>query len=71
MLALHMRRLDMTVKEQVQKLIEELPEECTVEDVQHQLYVIEKIRKGLKSVDEGRGIPHEEVRKRFASWQNE
>jgi predicted transcriptional regulator len=57
----------MTVKEQVRKMIEQLPEECSVEDVQYQLYVIEKVRRGLKSIDTGRGIPHDEVRKRFAS----
>jgi len=59
----------MTVKEQVQKIIDQMPDECTVEDVQHQLYVIEKIRKGIKSIDEGRGIPHDEVRRKFAPWR--
>jgi len=59
----------MTVKEQVRKMIDELPDKCTVEDVQYRLYVIEKIRKGLKSIDKGRGISHEEVRRRFASWR--
>lgn len=58
----------MTVKEQVQKLIERLPEECTLEDVQHQLYLIEKVRSGLKSIDEGRGIGHEDVRRRLGTW---
>jgi hypothetical protein len=61
------RRPNMTVKEQVRKMLEKLPDECSVEDVQHQLYVIEKVRRGLKSIDEGRGIPHDNVRKQFAS----
>jgi predicted transcriptional regulator len=59
----------MTVKERVRKIVEQLPEECSVEDVQHQLYVIEKVRRGLKSIEEGRGISHDEVRKRFAPWR--
>jgi predicted transcriptional regulator len=58
----------MTVKEQVRKMIEQLPDECSVEDVQYQLFLIEKVRRGLESIDEGKGIPHEQVRKRFASW---
>jgi predicted transcriptional regulator len=58
----------MTVKEQVRKMIEQLPDECSVEDVQYQLFLIEKVRRGLKSIDEGKGIPHDRVRKRFASW---
>ena len=56
----------MTVKEQVRKMIEQLPDECSVEDVQYQLFLIEKVRRGLKSIDEGKGIPHEQVRKQFA-----
>ena len=56
----------MTVKEQVRKMIEQLPDECSVEDVQYQLYLIEKVRRGLKSIDAGKGIPHDQVRKRFA-----
>ena len=59
----------MTVKQHVRKMINQLPDECTVEDVQHQLYVIEKIRKGLQSIDEGRGIPHEDVKRRLATWR--
>jgi predicted transcriptional regulator len=61
--------LTMTVKDQVRKIIDQMPEECTVEDVQHQLYLIGKVQKGLKSIDEGRGIPHEDVRRQFASWR--
>lgn len=57
----------MTVKEQIQKMVEQLPEECSVEDVQYQLYVIDKVRRGLKSIDEGKGIPHDQVRKQFAT----
>jgi hypothetical protein len=37
--------------------------------VQHQLYVIEKVRKGLKSIDEGHGISHDTVRRRLAAWR--
>ncbi len=55
----------MSVKEQIRKMIEQLPDECSVEDVQYQLYLIEKVRRGLKSIDEGKGISHEEVRKQF------
>ena len=59
----------MTVKEQVRKIIDQLPDECSLEDVQYQLYLAEKVRNGLKSIDEGKGIPHDEVRRRFAAWR--
>jgi len=58
----------MTVKDQVKQMLDRMPDECSVEDVQYQLYLIEKVRRGLKSIEEGRGIPHEQVRKQFAPW---
>jgi len=51
----------MTVKDQICKMLDQLPDECSVEDVQYQLYLIEKVRRGLKSIDEGKGIAHELV----------
>ncbi|HSV12631.1 MAG TPA: hypothetical protein VLI90_00115 [Tepidisphaeraceae bacterium] len=56
------------VKEQVRALLEHLPDDCTVEDVQYRLYVLERIRRGLESIDRGEGIPHEEVKRRMAQW---
>jgi len=56
----------MTVKEQVRRMIDQMPDECSMEDVQYQLYLIEKVRRGLKSIDEGKGISHDHVRKQFA-----
>lgn len=55
----------MTVKEQVLKMLQQLPDECSVEDVHYQLYLIEKVRRGLKSIDEGKGISHEQVRQQL------
>ncbi len=36
-----------SAKEEVQLLLEKLPEDCTLEDVQYHLYVTEKIQKGI------------------------
>jgi hypothetical protein len=65
------KRLTMTVKEQVRKMIEKLPDECSIEDVHYQLYLIEKVRRGLKSIGDGKGIPHDQVRKQFATRASE
>ena len=40
------------------------------EDMQYRLYVLERIREGLKSIEEHGGIPHAEVKKRLAEWRN-
>lgn len=56
------------VKKEVQAMLKKLPDDCTYEDIQYHLYVLEKIQRGIKSLDEGKGIPHEEARKRLSKW---
>ena len=54
-----------TAKEDARQLIESLPDHATWDDVMYELYVRQKIAIGLQAADEGRVIPHEEVKKRF------
>jgi len=51
----------MTVKEQLHKLIAELPDQGAVEEMQYRLYVLRKVQNGLASVDAGRGLEHQQV----------
>ncbi|MGD9156535.1 MAG: hypothetical protein PVG90_13705 [Bacillota bacterium] len=56
-------------KDEAKRIIDNLPEEATWDDLMYQLYVKEKIDKSLAEVDQGKTIPHEEVRKRiFSKW---
>lgn len=55
-------------KKEAQALLKRLPDDCTFEDIQYHLYVLEKIQRGAKSLDEGKGIPHEEAKKRLKKW---
>ncbi len=61
----------MSAKEQVRKVLDQLPDDCSMEDVQYQLYLIEKVESGFRAIDEGQGIPHDEVKKQFATWPTE
>ncbi len=56
------------VKEEVSSLLTRLPDDCSLEDVQYHLYVLQKIERGLKDVEEGRIYTQEEVEKRMAKW---
>jgi predicted transcriptional regulator len=56
------------VKEQVIRMVEDLPEEPTIDAVMAELYFKLQVDAGLKELDEGKGIPHEEVEKRMAKW---
>ena len=54
-------------KQEVEQVLRKLPEDCTLEDVQYELYVIQKVRRGLQAADES-GISHEEAKKRLGRW---
>ena len=40
-----------TAKDEVKSLRDKLPDECTLEDVQYHLYVVEKIQRGIARAD--------------------
>ncbi len=57
-----------TAKEQVQEILEALPEDASLEDIQYHIYVRQKIQLGMDDIEAGRVISQEEVRQRFAKW---
>lgn len=57
------------VKEDAIKLIQKMPDNCTYEDIQYELYVKAKIEAGIKDVEEGRVISHEQLKKEISKWQ--
>ncbi|MCL4791534.1 MAG: hypothetical protein KJ040_05720 [Gammaproteobacteria bacterium] len=54
-----------SAKQAARELIEQLPESVTWNDLMYELYVKQKIDEGLKELDEGRGIPHDEFKRRL------
>jgi predicted transcriptional regulator len=56
------------VKPQVIQMIKDLPNKVTLDDVMAELYFKLQVDAGLKELDEGKGIPHDEVEKRMAKW---
>ena len=58
----------MTAKEVILKLLDALPDDATIEDIQYHLYVLQKIQAGQAAADEGETIPHEEVMRQLAQW---
>ena len=57
-----------TTKQEVSDLLKRLPDDCTLEDVQYHLYIIQKIERGLKDAEEGRFYTQEEVEKKMSKW---
>jgi predicted transcriptional regulator len=56
------------IKQEVITILDNLPNDCTLEDVQYHLYVLQKIQKGLKDGEEGRVYTQEEMEKRMGKW---
>lgn len=58
----------MTLKEQILKTIQELPDDATVEDAMERLYLLYKIQEGIAQADAGQKVSREEARRRMARW---
>lgn len=48
--------------------IKELPNEFDLDDLIERLVFVEKVEKGLKQLDEGKTITHDEVKKITKKW---
>lgn len=57
-----------TLKEEVIQLIQELPDQCTFEDIKYRLYVKEMVEEGLAQIAEGRVTPHDQVEAEVEQW---
>ncbi len=55
-----------SVKEEIRKLVERLPDDATWEDLQYQIYVRQAVENGLKDSKDGRVVSLEEARSRLA-----
>ena len=51
----------MTTKDTVRALLDRLPDDCTLDDVQYPLYVLQAVGRGERDEDAGRTISHEQV----------
>jgi predicted transcriptional regulator len=57
-----------TAKDEVLEILKQVPDDATLEEIQYRIYVRQKIDRGLKDLDEGRTITHEEMKARVARW---
>lgn len=58
----------MPVKEIVEEILEQLPDDTTLEEVQYRLFVRQKIEQGLADVEAGKVVSHEEAKRRMQKW---
>jgi predicted transcriptional regulator len=51
----------MTAKDTVRAHLDRLPDDCSLDDVQYHLYVVQAVGRGVADGEAGRVIPHEQV----------
>ena len=59
-----------TAKDVAKQVIDQLPDEVTLDDIMHELYVRQKVETGLTAVAQGRTVPHDEVKQRLLSRED-
>lgn len=57
-----------TAKEEVRKILEQIPDNSSFEDIQYHIYVREKIEHGLRDIKKGDLLSHKEVERRMSKW---
>ncbi|MDX1251499.1 MAG: hypothetical protein IDH49_04460 [Gammaproteobacteria bacterium] len=57
-----------TAKSEVESLLKQLPDDCSLEDVQYHLYVLEKIHRGIEAANTQGTLTQEEVEGRLNKW---
>jgi predicted transcriptional regulator len=57
-----------TAKEELRRILESLPDDATLEDIQYRIYVRQAIAAGVRDIDEERVVSQEEVERRMSRW---
>ena len=58
----------MTQKQLVMNAINDLPDDAPFSDTVERVEFLAAVQKGLDQLDQGLGIPHDEVKRQLASW---
>ena len=52
-------------KERILEALHDLPPDASIDDAIERLVFLARIEEGLAELDAGRGVPHEDVKRRF------
>ena len=57
-----------SLKSNILKVVQDLPEETTIEEAMEHLLVLSKIEKGIQQADAGKTKTHRQAEKRMEKW---
>jgi len=55
-------------KTKILDIIDKMPDEISVGDLIAEIHFKEKLERGLKQIDEGKTVSHEEAKQRLSKW---
>ena len=53
------------IKDEARRLVEQLPDDATWEDLQYQIYFRQAVQAGLQDSHAGHVVPHDEAKRQF------
>ena len=59
---------EVTVRDRVLRVVEEMSQDVTFEDIMERMYLLQKIERGRQQIAAGQGIPHEEAKQQMKRW---
>lgn len=60
----------MTIREKVIQVVQDLPDDASVEDAMERILLLAKIKRGIQQADSEQTVAHSEVKARMAKWPN-
>ena len=60
----------MTTKEHAKKVIDSLPENASIDEIMHALYINAKFARGEKEIRDGKGLSEEEAKNRLKNLRS-
>ncbi|KAB3529401.1 hypothetical protein [Alkaliphilus serpentinus] len=57
-----------SIKEEAIRIISNLPDDVSIDDIMYKLYVVEKVRKGKRDISKGNYLSSDDLRKEIEKW---
>ena len=57
-----------TAKDEVRDLLDRLPDNASLDEIQYHIYVRQKIQKGLDAARQGNVLSQQDAERRMAKW---
>jgi hypothetical protein len=60
-----------SAKQQVELLLHKLPDNCSLEEIQYHVYVLDKVRRGLEEARQQGTLSQRDVEQQLSKWLTE